>query len=147
MKPLQKPRIPSFEGTETIPWSTVDKTFEKFLESYYKRHRIKKPNVKIESFNDCDETIKQWISAHSILGNPKSDTFDTAVVLPVVNPETGKLNKNALASAKAYLSRVNGISKNTIKDTKELITKLQEDNFDKSTGTENLIDLLLVLKR
>lgn len=127
--PLGTPRTPKFKGTEDIPWSNVNKTFNGFVEAYYDRTGKAKPEKLPTSFSECSDDMKQWISAHSILGNPESKGFGAAIVLPVVNPMTGKLNKHAVSSATAYANRVKGVDAATIKKTKELLSKLYAKHF------------------
>lgn len=141
-KPLQKPRQPTFNGTETIPWKSVGRTLDDFVRAYYKHTLPGYPKVKARepwptSFARCHEKMKKWISAHSILGNPEAESFEHALVLPVVNPDTGKLNAGGVRSANAYAGKVKGISDSTVKETKKLLTKLYEEHFAEG-GTENI---------
>lgn len=134
--PLKRPRKPEFEGVETTPWADVPKTFEHFHKCYYKRHDWKLPKNLPEHFKDCDKVIREWISNHSMLGNPKSSTFKTGLVLPVVNPQTGKLNAGGIRAAMVFVSRVNGISDATVKETMKLLKSLYKDYFPKEKDSK-----------
>ena len=137
VKPLPKPRTPEFKGTETTSWSSVDKTFGAFVSAYYDRTNTEKPDTLPDSFGNCPEKMRRWISNHSLLGNPESKTFDTAIVLPVVNPATGKLNKHAVVSANAYAGKVKGISEETLKKTKKYLTKMYNKYFAEDATNED----------
>ncbi len=80
-------RRPSFEGTETISWAGVDKTFGAFARSV---------GSDAERVEDLTQSQKTRIAAHSLLGNAQADTFDDLIFFPVVNPSTGKLNAGGL---------------------------------------------------
>lgn len=134
---LTTPRTPTFDGVETISWGQVDKTFGAFVDAYYKRNHLKQPDDVPTSFAACPEDMREWISNHSVLGNPKSETFEHAVVLPVVNPHTGKLNSGGVRSANAYAGRVDGISSSTLAATKKILAKLYEDNFKTEVSIES----------
>lgn len=124
------PRKPTYKGVEEIEWSSVDKTFEGFIAAFYEHHTSKKPAKKEDipsSFKDCSAEIRTWMSEHSLLGDYKSDTFDDGVILPVVNPHTGKLNTHALSSALTYCGRVKGISHNTTQEVVSMIANLRND--------------------
>lgn len=141
-KPISKPRTPKFEGTEEKPaWGDVDKTFGSFLSAYYKRTNKALPKDLPGSFKECSEEIRIWMAEHSILGNPKSDSFDDGVVLPVVNPKTGKLNKGGVRSANTYAGRVKGVSDATIRRTKELLSELYDEHFKKEEPSNESLEV------
>jgi len=145
MNPLKKPRYPSFNKTEVIPWGSVDKSFNTFITSYFKNNKTKQTVVP-KQFKDCNKNIKEWISAHSLLGNPKADTFSVGLVLPVVNPITNKLNMGAISSAKVYVNRVKGINDKTIKDTRKILDELHNKYFTEAdVAKESLLHILDVI--
>jgi len=135
-KPLKTPRTPNFKGTETTPWGDVDKTFDAFKKGYFKNTSAKKPEKDYTQFNECPDAMREWMSEHSMLGNPKGNTFREGVMLPVVNPSTGKLNAGGLLIANVYAGRVKGVSKETVEKTKEAIGKLYKEHFKKDVDTE-----------
>ena len=111
------------------------------MAAYYDRTKEDKPEKVPQIFSKCSEAMLKWISSHSILGNPESTTFDMAIVLPVVNPATGKLNKGAVSSANAYASQVGDISDDTLKKTKKYLTKMYKKYFKVDASKEELMDL------
>ena len=80
-------RRPIFDGTETISWAGVDKTFGAFARGV---------GSDAERVEDLTQSQKTRIAAHSLLGNAQADTFDDLIFFPVVNPSTGKLNAGGL---------------------------------------------------
>jgi hypothetical protein len=131
-KPLTKPRMPVYKGAEDITWEDVDVTFKGFLTAYYKKSG-KKETESYKQFKDCPAEIRKWMSEHSILGNPEAKTFKRGVVLPVVNPATGKLNFKGIRMARIFASRVKGITPETLEAVKKIFSKLYKDNPRKKT--------------
>jgi hypothetical protein len=137
--PLKIPRVPEYHGTEIIHWAEVDRSFHGYLEAYFKmKHQAVKKEEYSHSFASCSKEIREWISEHSVLGNPDAETFGDAVVLPIVNHHTGKLNKYGVLSALAYLGRVSGIDKRTREQTHDVLTKLYKKNFGMDVTLEDL---------
>lgn len=124
----REPRRPTYEGTETIPWGEVSKDFATFLKAYYARTGTATPDDPPSSTEELNDTQKSWMAAHSTNGEQDADTFEDLLVLPVVNPMTGKLNRGAIRAAKAYASRTEGIN---VSATMEMLDSLAKE-FEKS---------------
>lgn len=141
MKPINpdiKPRMPKFKGTEDTKWDDVDTTFKGFYNAYYKRTGKKMPDEVCDQFGECPIEVRTWMTEHSILGDPDAKIFKRGVVLPVVNPATGKLNSKGIHMAKIFASRIKGISKETLEATKKILKDLYDKNFKVKGSTESL---------
>lgn len=139
-KILKSPRLPKFNGVEEVKWDDVDKTFDGMKKAYFKRTSAKKPEEDYKSFAECPEAMREWMSEHSILGNPKGKTFREGVMLPCVNPATGKLNKNAVVLANIYTGKIKDISESLKKETKEFLGELYLKYFERDGKGEMDID-------
>lgn len=95
---LPSPRTPSYEGTETTSWGSVDKSFESYKSAY---------GEEAENWKDASAEFKKWAAETSLVGDPKAETFDEGVSYPVVNPQTEKLNKGGLLAAERYANKEN----------------------------------------
>jgi len=88
-------RTPVYDSTEKEDWDNISKTMNDYIEGYWKFH----PDVEREETNSVDEmpdAMKSWIASESLLGNSEAETFENLLFFPVVNPDTDKLNENAL---------------------------------------------------
>lgn len=141
--PKIKPHTPKFKGTEEIKWDDVDTTLGGFLTAYYKRTGKKEPDKAFTQFSECPAEIRKWMSDHSLLGDPEAKEFKRGVVLPVVDPATGKLNSKGIHMAKIFASRIKGITEDVLKATKELLNALQKDNFKKEEPSVESIDVAI----
>lgn len=94
---LSKARTPAFDGTEATEWPAGDLSLEAFVDSYFDANpdadRPEQPWANVE---ELPQDVREWVANHSLLGDPEADTLDELAFWPVVNPETRKLNANAL---------------------------------------------------
>lgn len=90
---LSSPRTPSYKGIETKSWGSVKKSFKAYKVAYGEEG---------EQWDDTSQEFKNWAAKTSLVGDPEADTFDEGVSYPVVNPNTGKLNKGGLLAAERY---------------------------------------------
>ena len=122
------PNSITYDGTEVKEWGGVNKNLQAFIRGF---NRFTNNNIDEETeVGTLSKEAKEWISKKSILGSSEAETFEDLIYFPVVNPETNKLNKNALDSAKgSYLSTAK--IPETLKDgVKSYIEKLSKENFD-----------------
>lgn len=127
---LSSPRKVEYDGTEDKDWSEVEKDFNGFLKAWYEHQGQEMPNEPPHAFNACTDDCKEWMSKHSVLGNPEAKTFAKGVKLPIKNPHTGKLNKHAVRSANAYAEKVTGVSDSTIEEVKKYLEELYDKEFE-----------------
>lgn len=120
-------RKPSFEGTETTPWSQVAKSFFKYLKEY-------KATVK-EKVDGCIDTAvlsskaKEWIASKSLLGHVDADTSEDLMVFPVVNPVTNKLNEGALRAVLSCSDGFNKLSEGARGSVRQMAKRLLDTEF------------------
>ena len=87
-------RTPSFGGTETTSWSSVDKTLKGFITGYNKHN-----NASLDTgtqVQNLPAEAKKWIASKTLLGDEGGSTRRDLIFFPVVNPSTNNLNKGAL---------------------------------------------------
>lgn len=113
-------RRPSFEGTETISWAGVDKTFRAFARGV---------GSDAERVEDLTQSQKTRIAAHSLLGNAQADTFDDLIFFPVVNPSTGKLNAGGLRGVLSGRGSQAKIPQSAKDSAQNMARRLLRENF------------------
>ena len=123
---LSKARIPSYEGTETIDWSCVSKTWESFRAGYYKFTDADGNDD--ERVEDAPAEMRAWIASKTLLGDPDADTFEDLVMFPVVNPGTNKLNAGAVRNAISRAPQAN-ISATTAASVQDVGRRLLDKEF------------------
>lgn len=125
-----EPRTPEYDGTEDKDWDVIDLDLEDFVVGFYKHTDEETPENYPDDVSELSQAAKNWISSKSLLGNADAEMFDDLVVLPVVNPDTDKLNKSGLESARSTVAMVDGISEDTIEKTKNKIDNLLQKEFN-----------------
>lgn len=88
-------RTPSFEGTESVSWASVDKSFGAYSRAYYMSHGGM-PQNPATSVADCPAAMRNWMASKTLLGDGGADNERDLLMFPVVNPKNGKLNEGAL---------------------------------------------------
>ena len=118
-------RTPTYSGTTTSDWSRPD------LEDYG-----------YDSVDDIPSDASPHPAEHSFLGEEDGETWSEVSILPVVQPN-GNLNRNALESAKTYVSQVEGITQDIVENVKEKADQLLRDEFDveKALGGISSLDV------
>lgn len=91
---LSKARRPTFDGTETVSWASVKKTFSAYAKAYLKS--ADSSDDAPSSVADAPAAMKRWIAARTLLGDAAADNERDLIFFPVVNPATGRLNAGAL---------------------------------------------------
>lgn len=98
---LATARTPSYDGTETISWATVKKTFAAYRDGYYRHTGATRPDEVPNRVQDAPVAMKRWIAARTLLGDAGADLESDLISYPVVNPNTNKLNAGAVRNASA----------------------------------------------
>lgn len=130
---LSEARTPSYEGTETTMWEDVDKNLDAIIQGYYGQNPSAEPESQEEIPGQVEEmnaTMKNWAANLSLLGDSDAETFDDLVVLPVVNPSTHNLNREALTAAARLSPQISGISDSTLESVQNKIDSLIEKEFN-----------------
>ncbi len=118
--------IPSYDGTESKDWSAVSKTFTAF-----------KSALDIDadkSFKELTDAERTEIEGHFI--DQSGDTF-TELGYPVVNPMSGKLNRNAVANAKARATQAGDA------DVDSIANRLWDEEFAEEENAENIANKVI----
>ena len=124
-------RRPSFEGTETISWGDVAKTFEAYRDGVCSGVAGEDPPATI---GDASQELKTCIASKSLLGDAQAETFDEVLFFPVVNPETNRLNRGALNAVLSGRGAAADISAGALESAQEMARGLRDSEF--SDGTE-----------
>ena len=139
---LSEARTPDYEGTEASDWSSVDKTFENYVNAYYENSSEDMPEEGVSSVDEAPQSVKDWIASKSLLGDPEAESFSELLVLPVVNPNTDALNQNAVRNAIARASQIDNAPEGAIESAQEKGRMLLEENFDEDMETNKLVRAL-----
>ena len=91
---LSTARKPSYSGTETTSWASVNKSFGAYAKAYMKSTGA--TGDAPGSVKDAPAAMKEWIANKSLLGDASAETNRDLIFFPVVDPGTGKLNAGAL---------------------------------------------------
>lgn len=137
-----EPRTPEWSDLEPAEdgpaWSDVPLSFGVFVENYADE------NEDATQWTDLNADERRRIAARSLNGDPNADTFDEAVVLPVVNPETDALSENGLDAALSRAPQTDGINAD---ETQRRIRTLLENQFDRDLETNTDEDPMTILQR
>lgn len=125
-------RKPDYNGTETISWASVKKTFEAYRDGYYKFKGVKPvdPNKIPKRIEEAPQEMRSWIAKKSLLGRATGKTFEEVLFFPVVNPNTNKLNEGALRAVISGRGAQANIPETALKSARRMAYKLLIDEFD-----------------
>ncbi len=125
MNVLQEVRTPDYKGASNSDWSSIGTDFNDFYTAW---------NLSAETWEELTPEERKRISATSLLGNSKADTFEEGLFFPVVEPSTGKLNKGALYSVIHNGGSQAGISDKALNNARrksyDLLNKVWNENLD-----------------
>jgi hypothetical protein len=93
-----KARRPSFKGTETTSWGSVNKSFDAYRDGYFKHTGAHPPDDPVTGVANAPQAMKTWIASKSLLGDAQAATFADLLFFPVVNASTNNLNRGALVA-------------------------------------------------
>ena len=101
-------RHPSYSGVEESSWSTP--TLVDYLEAFNSAQGDDKEDIPTDTpFDELTDGLREFIAGHSLLGQKSAEDFEDLTLLPVVNPASGRLNKQALEAAIEFASSDAGI--------------------------------------
>lgn len=132
---LSRARRPSFDGTETIPWADVSKTFAAYRDGYYRHTAAERPDEPPNRVQDAPQTMKDWIASKTLIGDSGADTESDLIAFPVVNPGTNQLNAGGVRGANSRAPTAD-ISEATVSSIQSVATDLLESQF-KTEQAEN----------
>lgn len=118
---LDNARTPSFDGTTSGEWNRP--SFNDFAQAVGADDA--------QSVADLTADQKQRIANMSLLGDPQADTFDELVFFPVVEPNSGQLNENALDAVLSGRGAQADITDNARESARAEARRLLEQQFDR----------------
>lgn len=91
---LSEARTPTYDETETKSWGDIPAdTLSYFVDAL--------EYDDVEQVDDLSQSQKEEIASHSLLGDPQGDTVREVRFFPVVNAESGDLNRGALEAVRS----------------------------------------------
>jgi len=127
---LSQARTPDYDETETTSWADVSKTLENFLSG------VSGDTDDVNSVGDLTNDQKTELASHTLLGNPNGTTFREVVFFPVVNPNTGDLNKGALEAVRGGRGHSADISDSAFSSAFEKAGRLLNKEFSSEVEVE-----------
>jgi hypothetical protein len=118
---LSEARTPTYEGTETQSWGDVSKDLQAWTDAL---------DVDAESVADMTQAQKQTVADHTLLGDPEADTWRELRFFPVVNPNTGDLNRGALVSILGGRGAQADISEDSLSSARSVAEGLLDEEFE-----------------
>ncbi len=111
-------RTPKFNGTEEEPWTGLTLL-----------------DFGVESFGKLTDAEKATVASLTLLGDSKADNSRDLVFFPVVNQETGKLNKAALEQVSAPHALAHGpkVPARTLASAQAKAKQLLSRHFDETS--------------
>jgi hypothetical protein len=111
-----------YEGTEDISWALGDNPLQAFIEGYNTHHNTEiDPATPLE---DLSTEVVQWIASKTLMGSAEAKSLEALIAMPVINPQTDKLNAGALRTFSEAKDK-----------TGELAKELYEKEFGKGNET------------
>ena len=122
-------RTPTYDGTESTSWSKP--TLADYVAGMGAPEDTK--------WTDLKKSQKTKIASHTLIGEASADTFDECNKFPVVNPQTHKLNENAVKNAKARAPQAN-IPDETKESIQKMCDRLMKMHFMDDERSFNVIE-------
>jgi len=119
---LSEARTPEYDGTETSDWSEVSKDLSDTVDAV---------GIDAESVSDLSGEQKQAIAEHTLLGDPDAESWRELFFFPVVNPNTGDLNENALDAVRGGRGAQADIPEDTYESAESVARNLLAEEFDR----------------
>jgi len=119
---LSEARTPEYDGTETSDWSEVSKDLSDTVDAV---------GIDAESVSDLSGEQKQAIAEHTLLGDPDAESWRELFFFPVVNPNTGDLNENALDAVRGGRGAQADIPSDTYESAESVARNLLAEEFDR----------------
>ncbi len=128
-------RRPTFSGTETTSWGSVDKSFGAYASAYQKGNGGGDPPTSVGA---ASSACKKWIASKTLLGDAGASTTNDLIKFPVVNPSTGKLNKGALNAVLGGRGAQAKVSTEALNSARAEARSLLKSEFGESTSVKNV---------
>lgn len=126
---LSDARTPDYESTETKSWGDIPAdTLSYWVEAL--------DYDDVEQTDDLTESQKSEIASHTLLGDSSADNIRELRFFPVVNAETGDLNRGALEAVRSGRGQSADIPEDTYSSAYSEAGRLLNDNFDTDVPVE-----------
>ena len=125
---LSEARNPEYDGTEESSWGDVSKDLTDWVDSL--------GYDDVETVSDLTENQKREVANHTLLGDPESDTWQGLSYFPVVNPNTGNLNRGALEAVRSGRGQAADIPESTYESAFTIAGRLLNEEFDSDVEVE-----------
>jgi len=126
---ISEARRPNYSGTEEASWGDISAD----QLSYW---------VDALGYEDVEETAdltqeqKQEIANHTLLGDPEADSLRELRFFPVVNAETGSLNRGALEAVRGGRGQSADVPSDTYESAYRVAGNLLNEEFDSDVEVE-----------
>jgi hypothetical protein len=125
---LSEARNPEYDGTEESSWGDVSKDLTDWVDAL--------GYDDVETVSDLTESQKQEVANHTLLGDSESDTWQALSYFPVVNPNTGNLNRGALEAVRSGRGQAADIPESTYESAFTIAGRLLNEEFDSDVEVE-----------
>lgn len=129
---LGEARRPEFDGTEMDDWFDVPESFEAYRNAYYEFTETEVPEIVPDFVNEAPQEMLEWIASKTLLGDPNAEEEFGVIFFPVVNPETNRLNMNALKVVLSFKDEWFAPPKESLDSAKQMAMNLLSSEFDMS---------------
>lgn len=118
---ISEARMPEYDGTEQTSWGEIDAD----TLSYWTNAL----DLEAEQTSDLTDSQKEEIAQHTLLGDPDSDNIRSLRFFPVVNAETGNLNRGALEAVRSGRGQSADIPQDTYESAFGIAGQLLNEEF------------------
>jgi hypothetical protein len=118
---LSEARTPTYDGTETQSWADVSKDLEAWADAL---------DVDADTVGEMTADEKATVAEHTLLGDADAETWQELSFFPVVNPNTGDLNRGALMAVLSGRGAQADIPEDTLSSARSVAERLLDDEFD-----------------
>jgi len=118
---LSEARTPTYDGTETSSWGDVSKDLTDWADAL---------GVDADTVADMTAEQKQTVAEHTLLGDPDADSWQELSFFPVVNPNTGNLNRGALVAVLGGRGAQADISESSLESARGVADRLLDEEFE-----------------
>jgi hypothetical protein len=125
---LSEARTPQYEKTEETSWGDVSKDLSSWVEALGYED--------VENTSDLTSEQKQEVANHTLLGDPEADTWEGLSFFPVVNPNTGDLNRGALEAVRSGRGQSADIPESTYESAFTIAGRLLNQEFGSDVEVE-----------
>ncbi len=142
-------RTPVYQGTEEMSFFDMPTSFEDFRNGYYVHTKTPLPEVLPDWIDEAPPEMKTWIAERTLLGDENAEFLDLWASLPVVNPSTNQLNRDALSRILSDRIMEHRLPLEVVQSVRQQALSLLESEFNadistvSNSGDEGLVTKML----